>query len=146
MDTHELTFSLHLARRHPRKAVAAIALILAASFAAGYGLRSSLLGLLAGLLLLASISDFLFPLHYRLDEKGISVKGVLHRRYLAWAQVRRVSRDELGVKLSPLPHPSRLDAYRGIYVWFGDNAEAVMAYLAHHVGPEAARGDDHATI
>jgi len=146
VDTHELTFSLHLARRLPRTAAAAIALILAASLAAGYGLRSPLLGLIAGLLLIASISDFLFPLHYQLTEKGVAARGLLHRRYLAWALVRRVARDELGVKLSPLPRPSRLDAYRGIYVWFEGNSEQVMAYIAHHVGPEAARGDDLATI
>ncbi len=146
MDTHVLTFSLHLARRHPRRAAAAIALILAASLAAGYGLRSALLGLIAGLLLVASISDFLFPLHFQLTEKGVAARGRLHHRYLAWDLVRRVSRDKLGVKLSPLPRPSRLDAYRGIYVWFEDNSEEVMAYIAHHVGPEAARGDDFASI
>lgn len=137
-----LQWTVHLALRHPRKAAAAIALILAASLAAGYGLRSQLLGLLAGLLLVASISDFLLPMRFRLTDEGVEVRGLLHRRRMAWSQVRRVVPDALGVKLSPLPRPSRLDAYRGIYVWFEGNSEEVLAFIAHHVRAEAAGGDD----
>lgn len=144
--TAPLTFSLHLARRNPWKAAAAVALILAASLIAGYSLRSSTLALLTLLLLVASISDFLFPIHFQLTDTGVTVRGLLHRRYLEWEKVRRVSRDKLGVKLSPLLYPSRLDAYRGIYVWFENNSEEVMDYIAHHVGPEAARGDDLSAI
>ena len=141
-----MQWSLHLARRQPRKAAAALALIAAAAVAAGYGFRSPILGLLAGALLIASISDFLFPLAFVLTDDGVAVRGLLHRRRMAWSQVRRVARDELGVKLSPLSRRSRLDAYRGIYVWFEGNSEDVMAFIAHHLTTEAASGADLSSV
>jgi len=141
-----MQWSLHLARRHPRKAAAAVALVVLASLAAGYGFRSVFLGLLAGLLLVASISDFLFPLTFILTDDGVAVRGLLHRRRMAWSQVRRVARDELGVKLCHLSRRSRLDAYRGIYVWFEGNSEDVMAFIAHHLTTEAASGADLSSV
>ena len=138
----QLTYTIHLARRRPVQAAAAVAVIVAAALAAGFGFRSPLLGLLAAALLTASVSDYLLPLTFTLTDEAAEARGPLHRRRLLWAQVRRVSRDDLGLKLSPLPHPSRLDAFRGIYLWFEDNADDVMAFVAHHVKAEAAGGDD----
>jgi hypothetical protein len=60
--------------------------------------------------------------------------------------VRRVVRDEESVRLSPFPRPSKLDAFRGILLWFDDNAEDVMAFIAHHVKAEAAGGSDCASL
>jgi hypothetical protein len=137
-----LTYSLHLARRQPRKAAAAVALIAAASIVAGYGSRTPLLGLVACALLIASVSDFLFPLRFHLSEDGIEARGLLTRRRMSWSQVRSVRRDTLGVKLSPLARRSRLEAYRGIYVWFEGNSDEVMAFITHHVTTEAASGVD----
>jgi len=137
-----LEWTVHLARLRPRQARAAIAVILLAGAAAGYGFRSPLLGVLAVVLLTAAVSDYLFPLRYALRPEGVSVRGLLHRRVLAWPRVRRVTKDDLGVKLSPLARPSRLEAYRGIYLWFADNADQVMAAIAHYRAPEAAGGDD----
>jgi hypothetical protein len=59
---------------------------------------------------------------------------------MRWDQVRRVSRDDLSVRLSPFPRPSKLDAFRGILLWFDGNADDVMAFIAHHVKAEAAGG------
>jgi hypothetical protein len=108
-------------------------LIAAASIAAGFGFRSPVLGMLAGALLTASISDYLFPLGFHLSDDGVGARGLLTRRRMSWSQIRGVRRDKLGVKLSPLSRRSRLEAYRGIYVWFEGNADDVMAFIAHHV-------------
>jgi len=137
-----LEWTVHLARRRPRQAAAALAVIVLGSAAAGYGFGSPFFGLLSFVLLTASISDHLFPLRCRIGADGVEVRGLLHRRRMAWRQVRRLARDDLGVKLSPLPRPSRLEAYRGIYLWFAGNADQVMAAIAHHMGAEAA-GANH---
>jgi hypothetical protein len=55
---------------------------------------------------------------------------------MSWSQVKSVRRDALGAKLSPLARPSRLEAYRGIYLWFEGNAEDVMAFIADHTKAE----------
>ncbi len=136
-----LRWAVHLARRRPRQATVALGIILVGAIAAGLGFGSFLLGALAAVLLLASVADYLLPIHYRLDERGLSMRGVLHRRRLSWGQVRRVIRDDLGVKASPLARPSRLEAYRGIYLWFADNEAEVMAAITHYTSPEAGGGD-----
>ncbi len=117
------------------------------SVAAGVGFGSPILGALSLCLLTASVSDFLFPIHYRLTEDGVSMRGLLTRRKMEWRAVRRVVRDGLGVKLSPLPRHSRLEAYRGIYLWFSDqNSDEVMASITHHTSPEAAGGGDQSSV
>jgi hypothetical protein len=100
--------------------------------------------MLAAGLLLAAISDFLFPIRYRMTEEGMEARGLVMRRRMGWSQVKRVVRDELGVKLTPLARPSRLEAYRGIYCWFAENADEVMEFIARHT--EAVGGDDRRPV
>lgn len=147
MTTEEpLQWTIHLARRRPVRTAVALGFILAAAVCAGWAFRSPLFGLLAALLLTAAIADYLLPVRYRLGEDGLEARGFLHRRRMTWSQVRRVTRDHLGVKLSPLPRPSRLEAYRGIYLWFAGNEDRVMATIAHHRAAEAAGGDDRQSV
>jgi len=127
-----LVWTVHLARRAPQRAAGAVAVVLAGALAAALGFRSSLAGILTLFLLLASISDYLLPVRYRLSRAGIEAAGLLLRRRMSWKDVRQVRRDPLGVKLSPLLRPSRLEAYRGIYLWFGENEPEVMAAIAHY--------------
>ncbi len=130
MDNGELTWTVQLARRAPRKAWGAVALIVLGSLAAGVGFHSLVAGILSLLLLAASASEFLLPVRFRLSPTGIEAAGLVFRRRMAWKEVRQVRRDSLGVKLSPLPRRSRLESYRGIYLWFGDNEPEVMAAIA----------------
>ena len=132
-----MEWTVHLAGRQPGKAIAALVIVAAAAVCAGYGFRAVWAGALAAALLVAAISDFLFPVRYEMDEQGVQARGLVMRRRMGWAQVRRVVRDELGVKLSPLARPSRLEAYRGIYLWFAGNADAVMEFVTRHAGAAA---------
>jgi hypothetical protein len=141
-----LKWTVHLARRRPRQAAIAILVVAAASVAAAYGFQSALLGVLCSLLLVASVSDYLFPVRYTLGAEVIEARGLLHRRRMTWRQVRRVVPNHLGVKLSPLRRPSRLEAYRGIYLWFASNQSEVMATIAHHRASEAAGGNERPSI
>jgi hypothetical protein len=75
---------------------------------------------------------------YRLSESGIEAAGLVFRRRMKWGEVRRVVRDDLGVKLSPLSRHSRLEAYRGIYLWFGGNEGEVMEEIERRRGEGAA--------
>ncbi len=145
-SVEHLAYSVHLARRHPHKTAAALALIAAASLGAVYAFGSPILGLLAGVLLLAAVSDYLFRLRFRLTEQGVEMRGLLSRRRMQWLDVRSVRCDELGVKLSALARRSRLEAYRGIYVYFEGNASEVMSFIADHVKAEAAGGVDHPSV
>jgi hypothetical protein len=141
-DSATLEWTVHLARRRLCRTAVVVIVIVIGSLAAGYGFRSPLLGLLAAVLLTGSLSDYLFPLRFILGPEAAEVRGLILRRRMSWPQVRRIMRDALGVKLSPLARRSRLEASRGIYLWFADNEDKVMATIAYHMGAEAACGDD----
>ena len=131
MSDVELTWTVHLARRYPRRTFAALFIVFLGSLTAWVGFQYLAAGILTLLLLLASISDYLFPIRFRLNDTGIEASGPLFTRRMRWREVRQVRRDSLGVKLSPLSRRSRLEAYRGIYLWFGDNESEVMDVIAH---------------
>ena len=143
--TDTLEWTVHLARRNPRK-TAALVMVALGALAAWWGFRSIVAGILSLVLLLGSVSDYLFPVRYRLSEEGIAAAGPLFRRRMKWGEVRRVVRDELGVKLSPLPRPSRLEAYRGIYLWFAGNGDEVMEEVERRrVEESRSRGVEEAS-
>ncbi|UCH33738.1 MAG: hypothetical protein JSV65_14370, partial [Armatimonadota bacterium] len=107
---------------------------IAASAAVAYFLwLHPLAAAVTGLLVFAAVAEFLLPITYRIDAEGVSFRNFLSLRHLKWADVKRCYRDAHGVKLSPLARPSRLEAYRGIYVWLGEDGEAVLDAIRYHI-------------
>jgi hypothetical protein len=141
-ETYSVEWTVHLARRDPRKTAAALLAAAGGALIAGFGFRSAAAGILTLVLLLGSLRDYLLPVRYRLGPEGIEARGLLFRRVMQWSQVRRILRDPAGVKLSPLPRHSRREAYRGIYLWFERNEAEVMATIAHYREVAQAGGDD----
>jgi len=121
-----LTWRVHLAARHPRKAIGCVGLIGLMVLCGHLIFRSPGLTLAGALMLLGSVSDFLFPVRYTLTTQGAEMRSWISGPSIAWARVRRYYVDEEGVKLSPLPRPSRLEAYRGVYLRFEHNREEVL--------------------
>jgi len=121
-----LVWRVHLVREHPAK-VLLIAPVLFASLLICYVFTHSPIFMAVTLLLLmSSLADFLFPVRYEITEQGASSKTLLARTSVTWDRVRKYYLDDHGIKLSTLPRPGRLEAYRGLYLRFGDNQEEVM--------------------
>lgn len=76
--------------------------------------------------LTAALGDFWFPVTYRLTTQGAHADGLFSRLHLAWPDVKRATHGPDGIFLSPLPRPSRLDAFRGIRLPYGDNAKETL--------------------
>jgi len=137
-----LEWRVHLARRQPARALVALVLVLVAAAAAGVIMGSPVFGLVVGLLLLGAIAEHLFPIYYCVSPEGVSARNLWSVRRMRWSQVRRCLRDDHGIKLSPLARPSRLEAYRGVYLWLDGNEEAVLSLIRHcrtaSVGQELA--------
>jgi hypothetical protein len=70
------------------------------------------------LILVSSLSSFFLPTEYQLGPDSISVKGPFSRKLRSWGDFRKYYPGSKGVLLSPFPHPSRLDSFRGVYVRF----------------------------
>ena len=128
-----LEWRVHLARRQPRRAAIVAVAIVATVVICHLAFQQPLFALVAGLLVALSAADFLLPIRYCITDDGIEMRSGLSLRRMAWSQVRACYRDAWGVKVSPLARRSRLEAFRGIYLWFGDgNAESVVHAVASH--------------
>lgn len=111
-----LTWRVHLARQQPQRAAAAAAMIALATVAAGVALGNFFWPLLVCLCLTASLHDFFLPMRYAVTEAGVEARGWLSHHALEWERVRRFYVLPDGVKVSPLAGPSRLEAYRGVFL------------------------------
>lgn len=137
-DTLLLEWRVHLLRRAPRKAVAVCLAILAVGVVAYFSVQHLLFALAAMLLLAGALSDFLFPIRFRLTRRDVASYNLLSIRKLPWERVRRVYEMPDGVKLSPLRRPSRLEAFRGVYLWFDGNRDEVLTVI-HKLMPTPHR-------
>jgi hypothetical protein len=121
-----LEWRVHLARAQPRR-LPWLALALFGAGAAAYWLFHSLpLALVAAGALASATAEFLLPIRYRLTDELVESRNGLSIRRLRWSEVRRACLLEDGIYLSPLPRPSRLDAYRGLFLRCRDNREEVI--------------------
>lgn len=93
-------------------------------------------GLFAFVLLALSNLAFYTPTRYRLDESGITVYRPFYTLHRPWDWVARVEVDKNGVFLSPFAHPSRLDAFRGVYLLTHGQVEVekVLAFIRERKG------------
>ncbi len=76
--------------------------------------------------IVVSTAELFFPLRYRLDGEDARVRCGASVTAIRWADVKRLVPMEDGVKLSPLAAPSRLDAFRGVYLRYAGNEGAVL--------------------
>lgn len=112
-----LVWRVHLFREDPVKIAGVLAGALLAAAGAIVLFHSPLLGIVAALLLLVSVSEYLLPLTYTLDESGAKAAcGPVEWLAIEWATVRSVYRTPDGIKLSPFKNPktARLEQCRGI--------------------------------
>lgn len=91
--------------------------------------RSPLMTLVFGVVLFSAIADFLLPMTFTLTRRAAMMRGWFKAQRIEWQDVRAVHEDDSGVKLSPFAHRSRLEPYRGVYLWFNGNREQVMAWV-----------------
>lgn len=107
--------------------------VLAAACAAGLiGLNlfnSILLGIVGFLAIILSVAEMFFPLKYRIDEKGVSVRCGISVTALEWSDAKRIVELEDAVRVSPLERPSRLDPFRGVLVRFSGNEKEVRGKI-----------------
>ncbi len=132
-DAPVLVWSVHLARRAPRR-LPTLALVVFLGAGCVWMMFQQILPVLAAIvLLLGACSDFLFPIRYRLNAEGLWADGLTSRMHLRWKEARRCVLEPRAVTVTPLPAPSRLDAFRGVTLRFaplgepGDRASVLAA-------------------
>lgn len=115
------------------KSVTLCMLIIAFAVAVTISFNGIAYGLVTLIILSLSTSRYLLPTRYSLDENGVEIVHLLRCQRHPWTSFRRTASQRDGVFLSPFAASSRLDSFRGCFLRYGGNSDAVQAYVKNHV-------------
>jgi hypothetical protein len=125
--TDEITWLVHLGRRQWYRSLIIMAIILAAALVVQMSARNPVLTILAIVLLVAAVAEYIFPIHYRLNRTGVEMRNFLTWRRMRWHEVHRCTRGPQGIKISPLRRPDWREPFRGIHIWVeGEEQERLV--------------------
>jgi hypothetical protein len=128
-----LSWRCHPARRRPVRAALVAGLHVVVGILLAQYTGSVSFAALLTLVLFLSLSAFFFPTSYRLTDQGVRVKTLVTTFERPWSTYRSYWPDRNGVLLSPFPGRSRLENFRGLFVRFDDNREAVVTFVKRFV-------------
>ena len=134
-----LAWTTHPIRRKPLTAVIVTFFILVVGFLVFVTTESKAFGTLALVVLFASVAKFYMPTKYRLSDKRVTVKSTTQTITKNWSHFRSYYPDKNGVLLSPFIQPSRLENFRGMYLIFENNRDAVMDFIRSHITSEESK-------
>lgn len=128
-EARVLEWVSHPIRHQPEKTALLVGVVALAA-AGVYATMGSVYWAAAAVVFLAlGVYDYWLPTTFRLDERGVSSRTLFFARKKRWDEVRSLHPDARGVLVSPFPAVTRLDTFRGLYVRFDGNREAVLAVL-----------------
>jgi hypothetical protein len=137
-----LQWTVHLAVHQPQKAVILAGAALGVAYLAWLLFRNPVMCLFAAMVLMAATADFLFPIRYKLNSEGAELRNLHNWRRIAWGEVKKVYTGEREIKLSPLEHGGRREAFRGVLLHCPENRDEVLAFVRRHRDAAAARAGD----
>jgi hypothetical protein len=118
-----LSWRIHLLRRDSSR-LSVLGFVLLFAFITVWLMFHSLLpAVVAVLLLLGATSEYLFPVRYRITTEGVHADALTSRLALRWKDAKRCIPDPMGIIMTPLAAPSRLDAFRGVLLRFAPDGE-----------------------
>ena len=131
------------ARERPLAAAVLIGSALVLGALVGKETKDGVLGLAVPLIVLASLSSFLFPTHYRLTSDSVEVRSIGMARVRPWSEMKRMTVDRTGVFLSPFAGRHWLEAYRGMRLLFETRSPGEAGEAADGGGAKRAGAGGH---
>jgi hypothetical protein len=123
----------------PAISAVGVVVILAAAAAAYYISENAVVAAICLLALAASLQSHFLPRRYALDDAGVAVVALGIKKVRPWEYFHSYYGDRRGIMLSTFSYASRLDAYRGVNLRFGEaDRERVAAFVAGKL-PYAAK-------
>jgi len=114
-----ITWTFSLLRSDPEKLPLVLAIIAIAYLISLWGLHNPLLAIVPTLLVVSSVSEYLFPIHYSISPAGIKARWAWNDLDMKWEDVRHIYDLETSLKFSPLSRKNSLfEGIRGIRVRF----------------------------
>ena len=112
--------------------------VLAFGVLVSLSLEGGIYGILAVIILVASLSRYFFAARHILDTTGLSVSHLIFSRKMPWSSFKRAVITPDGIFLSPFSTPHRLDSFRGVFLRFSGNQGEVVAFVQHHIQSRSA--------
>jgi hypothetical protein len=128
-----LEWTVHPVLRQPWVSVAVSAFVVLVVILVHSWMQSHVFTLLAMLIMLGSLAKFYFPTRYKLNDKSVTVKTTTQTLVKEWKLYRSCYPDKKGILLSPFATPTRLENFRGLYVMFERNNDAVIAFVRERI-------------
>lgn len=113
-------------------------ILFAAALAALLGwwmFQNPLMPVIGFLAIILSTTEYWLPIRFSLNDQSVTRRLGLSVTQLDFSQVKRVERTPDGIRLSPLAVPSRLDAFRGVFLRTASNQEEVWEFISKHIDP-----------
>ena len=126
-------WSCHPVRKRPLVSVLVTLFVILAVAYVYYSFDSLGFALLTFIVFALSLARYYFPTHYRLSEKGVTIKTPTQTISKQWSEYRSFYPDKNGVLLSPFAEPSRLENFRGIYLMYGGKREQIISYINKYI-------------
>ena len=134
-------WSCHPLRKRPLVSVLVTLFVVFAVAYVYYSFDSVGFAFLTLIVFSLSLARYYFPTHYRLSEKGVTIKTPTQTISKQWSEYRSFYPDKNGVLLSPFAEPSRLENFRGIYLMYGGKREQIISYVNKYIGSGSKEGN-----
>ena len=144
----ELSWTAWPMQRSPVRAVIGLLFIALVAWTLQSWLSTGYFTIVAVLLLWGQVAGFYLPTRYALDDRRVSVRGIVAKREKEWSDFRSYFVDSDGILLSPFVGRSRLERFRGLSLMFHANREEVIAFVEGKLGTgedDAVLGDEGLT-
>jgi len=138
----DLQWQVWPARQRPQAAAGAIALILGVSWYGYIGFGHIIYSIIALVVLTGSLTSFLFPSTYTINDEGIRLRGVLLFKTKRWDELACYLRGDDFIAVSTTAEPSHRSISRGLILRLAHNGEEVAACLGRRI-PEWKRPDEN---
>jgi len=141
-ETTLLEWTTHPMKRRPVAATLVTLFITLCAVLAWYATEMLWFGVLALIVLVASLAKFYLPTKFKLTDKAVSIKTTATTVRKEWKHFRSFYADKNGVLLSPFVEPSRLENFRGMYLIFNENRDDVIKIISSHVATQPAETEE----
>jgi len=120
---------IHPLRDDPRRAILFLAALAGTLLVVWWSFHHAGWVLFAALLLAGSLYRFWLPIHYRVTEDELVTRQGFLRLTRRLEDFRRVDFERHGAFLSPFAEPNRLEHYRGYFLPYPADSEALKSFL-----------------
>jgi len=129
-----MKWDVKLWEKHPKRLYAILAACLGAG-CVGYVVFGKVLFSIIGFAVIATATaEFWIPQKFKIDDSGASSRNGFAVTSISWSDVKRVTEDDDGVKLSPLEKDSALSPFRGVYLRYCSNRQEVIRAIEERWG------------